>query len=410
MSQPSAVRSEGEEPGHPDTHRDPVEVLRGTDDLSQLLDEVRELLGADTAVVLLLDESRTVLEAVAWSGLELARRAGARIPVGRGFAGRVAHTREPLVLDEVTDENVLNPLLRRAGIRSLLGVPLLYGSTMLGVLHVGSFSPRTFTAAETRLLQRVAQQLAPLIHLRVQGEEHTAALVLQRSLLPTTPTPIRGLDIAGRYIPADGDLGGDWYDVFRLPDDRVGIVMGDVVGHGLTAAVVMGRLRSALRSYALDYADPAEVLGRLDRKISHFEPGALATVLYGVAEAPYSEWKFSSAGHLPPLLVEPGAKPQQLQVPHDLLLGVNASTERRSTSVHLAAGASLCLFTDGLVERRQIIESGAPDIVERGTADIIATLPPGDAETACTVVVSNTIGTEVADDDVALLVVRRVAA
>ena len=134
-----------------------------------------------------------------------------------------------------------------------------------------------------------------------------AALALQRSLLPGAPPLIDGLEIAVRYLPADGDLGGDWYDIFQLPSGKVGVVMGDVEGHGLRSAVVMGRMRSALRAYALDYDDPAEVLQRLDRKISHFEPGLTATVAYAVAEAPFKTITVSSAGHPLPLLAQPGA-------------------------------------------------------------------------------------------------------
>jgi stage II sporulation SpoE-like protein len=112
-------------------------------------------------------------------------------------------------------------------------------------------------------------RLASIIQSRLRVERHTAALVLKRSLLPTLVSRREGLDIPARYIPAEGDLGGDWYDVLDLRGERVGILMGDVVGHGLEAAVVMGRLRTALRAYALEHDDPAEVLSRLDTKISY---------------------------------------------------------------------------------------------------------------------------------------------
>ena len=94
-------------------------------------------------------------------------------------------------------------------------------------------------------------------------------------------------------------MGGDWYDVFRLPSGELGLVIGDVAGSGLAAAVIMGRMRSALRAYALETPDPAEVLARLDRKMQHFEPGAMATVLYAVIDPDLNRAHIASAGHLP---------------------------------------------------------------------------------------------------------------
>src|SRR5690606_7995600 len=103
-----------------------------------------------------------------------------------------------------------------------------------------------------------------------------------------------------------GGVGGDWYDVFVLPSGRVGLVIGDVIGRGLGAAVVMGRLRSALRAYALDSSAPDEVIDRLDRKLQHFEPGQMTTVLYAVLDPSYSSLELSSAGHPLPMLAAPG--------------------------------------------------------------------------------------------------------
>ena len=179
------------------------------------------------------------------SGLDRSRRAWVRVPVGKGFAGQIAANRAPVVLDEVTKTNVYNPILRESGVRALAGVPLVDDGDLVGVLHVGSFTPRKFDDGDLATLNDLADEVVEHIqHTRI-GAMHTAALVLQRSLIPTIPPRIPGLDIAGRYVPAEGDLGGDWYDVFTLPDGRLSLVMGDVVGHGLPAAVVMGRIKRA---------------------------------------------------------------------------------------------------------------------------------------------------------------------
>src|ERR1700724_3172897 len=112
--------------------------------------------------------------------------------------------------------------------------------------------------------------------------------------------------MAGRYVPGSGVVGGDWYDAFTLPSGELCVVMGDVAGSGLPAAVIMGRMRSALRAYALETSDPAEVLGRLDRKMQHFEPDALATVLYAVIDPALGRMRICPAGHFPPLIALPG--------------------------------------------------------------------------------------------------------
>src|SRR5882672_10302344 len=128
--------------------------------LSALLERVRELLAVDTTAILLLDERRGDLVARAAVGIEEAVERGVRIPVGRGFAGRIAAARRPVVLDDVDHADVLNPILREKGIKSLLGVPLLVDSQVLGVLHVGSRTERRFTAIDVELMQLVAQRVA----------------------------------------------------------------------------------------------------------------------------------------------------------------------------------------------------------------------------------------------------------
>ena len=376
-------------------------------EVERLLEEIRRLMNADEATLLILDPGRTMLENVASRGLDRTPRATARVPVGRGFAGRVALTRAPVMLEDLEASEVLNPVLREHGVRSLLGVPVIAHDRLIGVLHVGTVTPRAFSATDVSDLEGAANHLSEALQLHLPGEQHSAALVLQRSLVPTAPIAVPGLDMAGRYVPAEGDLGGDWYDVFQLPSGAVGLVMGDVVGHGLHAAVVMGRLRSSLRAYALETTDPADVLSRLDRKICHFERGALATVLYGVTEPPFDRVTFSCAGHLPPLITAADHVAEPVPLPADVMLGVDPGLPRRSTTVPLAVGGSLCLFTDGLVERREVVDTDAPTQLARMTTLHASFTGIDSAETACTRILHDTIGDEVAEDDIALLVVRR---
>jgi serine phosphatase RsbU (regulator of sigma subunit) len=214
--------------------------------------------------------------------------------------------------------------------------------------------------------------------------------------------------MAARYVPASGDLGGDWYDVFELPGGRFTVVMGDVVGHGLDAAIVMGRLRSALRAYALDYDDPAEALRHLDREICHFEPEVLATVIVGMATPPYDEWRFSSAGHFAPLVGVNGEPGQLADVSADRLLGVDPDPPRRSTTIGIPHSGYFCLFTDGLVERRQA--SRRSDAVEANIARLADALARfDDPEMGCIRVLTEVVGDDDPDDDIALLIAQRVA-
>nr|WP_255669622.1 GAF domain-containing SpoIIE family protein phosphatase [Aeromicrobium wangtongii] len=381
-----------------------MRVERGGE-VTQLLVAIREDLEADSSVMLLLDATRSVLEPVAACGLDETLRTSARVPLGQGFAGTIAATAVPLVLDEVRSDNVVNPMLHRRGIRSLVGVPLLSDGMVIGVLHVGSLTPRTFTQDDIERLAARAEDLAVFVKDRALVEEHVAALVLQRSLIPTVPPRIPGLDIAGRYLPAEGDLGGDWYDVFSLPGGRVGIVMGDVLGHGLGSAVIMGRVRSALRAYALIEESPARVLEMLDHKIDHFEAGMLATVVFAVASAPFDTFTVSSAGHWAPLLAGDGAV-AQVDVPHDPLLGVEPATRRTEVQVSVEPGEVLCFFTDGMIEQR--IDPGAAIDPDRGIALVAANLSAAlTAEANCISILAGAMPAERNRDDIALLVVRR---
>src|SRR5262245_59480734 len=246
--------------------------------LVELLDRTREILEADTAAILLFDKESNELVATAARGIEEEVRQGVRIPVGGGFAGKIAAGKAPVIIDHVDHTNVLNPILHEKGIRSLLGVPLISAGEVLGVLHVGTLGERRFTSDDADLLQLVGDRVALATQTSLTVVERSAALALQRSLMPTRLPELPGIELSARYVPGEaGGVGGDWYDVFPLPSGWLCIAVGDVAGRGLRAAVVMGRLRSALRAYALETRDPADVLDRLDRKLAHFEPGELAT-------------------------------------------------------------------------------------------------------------------------------------
>jgi serine phosphatase RsbU (regulator of sigma subunit) len=374
--------------------------LGDQDFLDELLVRVKAVMRADTAAVLLLDYSAGMLTAAAAAGLEEEVRQGVRIPVGRGFAGRIAAEHRPVILDHVDHTTVLNPILMEKGIRALMGVPMVAGGRVIGVMHVGSLTPRDFTSEDAELLQLAADRAAAAVRSRAVHDDQVAAAALQRSLLPSALPAIPGAEIAARYVPGRGVVGGDWYDVFVLPSGELGVVTGDVAGSGLPAAVIMGRMRSALRAYALEARDPGEVLDRLDRKMHHFEPGALATVMYAVFDPSLDRVHVASAGHPPPVIAVPGQAGVLADITGGLMIGVDAGTRRRTTTIKIAPGTVLCFYTDGLVERREFpIDEGLARLCHAVLAE-----PP---DAVCASVMGAMVGADAAPDDIALLILRR---
>ena len=374
----------------------------GTEELfAALLDRVRAILDADTAAFLLLDSSARQLVATAASGLEEEVSQGVRIPVGGGFAGRIAAERRPVILDRVDHSTVLNPLLVKRGIRSLVGVPLMvHGGPVLGVLHVGTQRDRVFTPDDAVLLQLAADRAAMAVQALRAREDQASALALQRSLVPSALPVLDGVEVAARYVPGAGHVGGDWYDVFALPSGKLAMVVGDVAGSGLAAAVVMGRIRSALRAYALEFSDPAEVLVKLDRKMQYFEErSVMATVSYAVLDRDSGQLVISSAGHLPPVNAAPGMASVTAGIDVDPPIGVSSRFEREVTALTLVPGTVLCFYPDGLVERRGTH-------IDVGVSRLCQAVTPGRPEDVCALAMQALVGRDSPTDDIALLILR----
>jgi serine phosphatase RsbU (regulator of sigma subunit)/anti-sigma regulatory factor (Ser/Thr protein kinase) len=380
--------------------------LSPEDLLDELLIRVREILDADTAAVLLLERPTGDLVARAAKGLEEEVEQGVRIPMGKGFAGRVAASRKPVVIGRVDHRNVLNPILREKGVRSLLGVPLLVRGEVLGVIHVGTLVERQFTEHDVELLQLVAERAALALHVRLYERERLVAETLQRTFLPETLPAVPGLRLASRYLPASStaSIGGDWYDVFVLPSGAIALAIGDVAGHGLHAASVMGRIRNALRAYSVEVADPGEVLRRLDRLMRFFEVEDIVTLLFGVVEADLSAFRYAAAGHLPPLVVTRDRGRFAGDGRADPPLGTEHSQTFREEVVPLEPGDSLLLYTDGLIERR---EESLTDGLERLRESAASVWDVRDPDEAIAAVLQTVVGERPPSDDIALLLLQR---
>jgi serine phosphatase RsbU (regulator of sigma subunit)/anti-sigma regulatory factor (Ser/Thr protein kinase) len=376
--------------------------LSPEDLLDELLIRVREVLGADTAAVLLLDERTDELVATAAKGIEEEVEAGVRIPVGKGFAGKIASERAPVVIDRVDHRNVMNPILREKGIISLLGVPMLVHGQVLGVLHVGSLTYRRFAEPDVQLLQMVAERVALGLNVRLYEHERRLTEALQRTFLPVSMPRVPGLRFTSKYQPAAG-IGGDWYDVLALPSGAVALAMGDVAGHGVEAAVAMGRLRSALRVCAVEGADPADVVSRLDRLMETLDVAGMVTLLFGIVDPDFSEFRFVAAGHVPPLVLKDGDPFFAEDGRADPPLATSRLHRFRTHVVSLDGAKSLLLYTDGLIERRDESLSAGLERLRAESHHVGAAL---NSAAALDSLVDSLLDGSEATDDIAVLLVE----
>ena len=393
---------------------DQLRILSGLSDpalsevgLEELLDEVlvrvQQALEVDTVAILLYDPETHELLARAAKGIEEEVDQGVRLPLGQGFAGRIAAERVAIAIADVDHADILNPILREKRIRSLLGLPLVVEGDLIGVLHVGSLVPRTFGERDLAVLQVAAARVAPGIErarlYSALEREHRLAVVLQRSLLPRELAGVVGVGVAARYLPARDGVGGDWYDVIELPHGLVGIAIGDVVGHGMRAAALMGEVRFALHAYALEGHAPARTLELVDRYVQTMRERPMATAAYAVFDAETGSLTLATAGHLPPIIfgstragvieVEPGAP-----------LGAFPYGSCPEHELTLASGEMIVMYTDGLVERRGTA-------LAQGIDDLLTIVrDAGSAEQVCRSAMRGLVPPEGLDDDVAMLVLH----
>ncbi|MEU5311938.1 SpoIIE family protein phosphatase [Streptomyces sp. NPDC021562] len=309
-------------------------------------------------------------------------------------------------------------------VQSTLAVPMVAHDTVVGLVQFArTKGSEPFGDRDRDLAVELAARAAVCIdNARLYRREHERALILQRSLLPPGDPEASGLDIACRYLPGNAatEVGGDWFDVIELPGHRTALVVGDVMGRGLRAAVAMGELRTAVRTLALLDLEPAEVLSALDEIARGLgTPGGiqqatrtarqprdadlsevyLATCVYAVYDSVTRRCTFANAGHLPPVLVEPGETALMLDVPPGMPLGVGGEPFEE-VEVDLPEGSLLALYTDGLVESRD-------HPLDEGLQAFVGALtdPSRPLEDVCDHVL-NTLDTHHGEDDIALLMAR----
>jgi len=365
--------------------------------LAALLPRVCEVLSAESATIALADEDGELV--VRASTAPSAGDEPMRIALGDGIAGGVAERGEPLLLQDPPADLAVDPAM--FGMSSVISVPLKARGTVTGVIQVGATAPRRFADDDLLLLGLAADRVAIAIdHVHVYEREHRIAETLQRTLLPDRLPRLAGLEVAARYLAAasEAEVGGDWYDVVPIDSCRVGLVMGDVAGKGLAAASMVGRLRSAMRAYALEGHDPSTVVERLNQLVfSELEDSQMTTLVYVVIDQAEGTLSWVNAGHLPPLIAEEEG-PRFLEGPGSVPLGVMPFARYEAGSVPLAAGTTVLLYTDGLVER-------PGELLDEGLARLAAAVaqPTDGPERLLNHVLTELVPAGAASDDVALL-------
>jgi PAS domain S-box-containing protein len=254
--------------------------------------------------------------------------------------------------------------LQHADEQAWVGLPLTTSGAPFGALQFSFTMPHQITDEERVFLEALAGQGALALERATMYErEHATAETLQHSLLPDTLPDVPGIALEATYKPVSREVGGDWYDAFRLPDGKLAVAAGDVMGKGLTAAAGMGRVRNALRALALTDPRPAAVLAGLDRLFIATElDEQVTTVCYLVVDPQTGEGVAGNAGHLPPLLLGPGALPRLDQTEPGTPLGW--ASPRRQYPFRLPPGNTAVLYSDGLVEnRKRGLDAGLDDLV-----------------------------------------------
>jgi PAS domain S-box-containing protein len=381
----------------------------------------RTAIGALRSAVALLEPDGARLRVVNEDGLPTSpdSAAGPLTLQSPSVMTRAIATRQPVLIEDPEDlrrqfagELDIYPVnvVETSDERSWVGLPLITAGAPLGALRFSFGRARKITEEERVFLEALAGQCALAVERAgLYEREHTTAETLQRSLLPDRLPSVPGLVLAAKYRPVtrNMEIGGDWYDGFRLADQRLAVAVGDVMGKGLTAAAGMGRVRNALRALALTDPRPAAVLGGLDRLFSATEEEEqVTTVAYLVIDPATGEGMLGNAGHMPALVLEAGTAPRFDQVEAGTPLGW--ASPRKQHVFSLRPGSTAVFYSDGLVEtRNRGLDAGLDDlaaVAARADADLL-----GQPERLLEYLVDRMLAGHEQDDDVTVLVIHRPA-
>lgn len=343
-------------------------------DLEQLLPAVLarllDMMNADAAAVLIPDGNR--MKRVASLGFD---DAGFSVPMGMGISGTIAQTRETLYVADVQESPTMpNAPLRAAGIRTVQGVPLLVDKTLVGVLHVDWREVRHYSEDDARLLGIVADRVALAMSNAQRFEsERRIAEVLQESLLQL-PSQLEGIEFARTYDSAtvDARVGGDFFDLFEIDADTIGVLIGDVSGKGVEAAVLTSLVKDTVRAHAHEgHRSPAQVLALTNAVVEHYSrEETFVTVLFCMLDRHGGLLRYCNAGHPAGVVAHADGRLEQLPA-RSPLLGAFREVRFEDDETRLVAGDTLLFYTDGVIEAR----GAAGEMF--GEAQLLASLASG---------------------------------
>jgi GAF domain-containing protein len=289
--------------------------------------------------------------------------------------------------------------------------PLLVEDRAVAALCFGWSRRQAFPSERRLFVETLARQCAlALDRARKHQSERQIAETLQRSMLPDRLPDVPGVQLAARYVPgtAGMEIGGDWFDAMPLENGRLGLTVGDVVGKGVRAASTMGQLRNALRAFALDQLRPDTTVGRLNAFVDTYADVPFATLVYLTLDPIRRVCRYTTAGHLPPLVLRPDGAVERLEGGRSLPLGVDSDVEFAQSTAELEPGAAVILYTDGLVERPgESLEDGLRRLEASLRGPEATALGPGPLADR---MLSALLAGSDPRDDVALLVVKLTAA
>jgi len=331
------------------------------------------------------------------------------LDIGEGTPGGQAYlTRRSVLVDDPLSVRRAFPAAADAiatiGHETFLLVPLVAARRVNGLLLVSWDRLEALPEADRAIIEALAGQAAQALDRAGRYEsEQVIAEQLQRSVLPESLPRVEGVQLAARYLPGSTrlDVGGDWFDAMLLPNGRLALVVGDVVGKGVQAAASMAQLRNAMRAFSLEQLKPSSALTRLNRLAGGALDTSFATLVYAAIDPSTGVCRLSSAGHPPPLVVFPDGRLELIEDGRGVPLGARPDSKYRQAALELPAGTILLLYTDGLIERR-----GAS--IDDGLAALLAAVASGprDPDRLLDHVLETVIGSRDREDDIALLVAR----
>lgn len=400
---------------------DTVEVAKGFGAIARALAASEDL---QTTLQMIVELAADNLDACDFAGMSFVERDRITSPAwshdfSKDLDALQSETGEGPCLDAIKEHEVFTTgnlgaeqrwpnFARRAnqetGVQSVLSLRLFIEGDTMGALNLYSTKRDAFNDLDETMGLVFAAHAAVAIRASKAASD---VITLQRHMLPEVLPKLEAMSLAVRYVPASegGKLGGDWYDAVCLPDGRLTLTIGDVGGHGLGAAGVMGQLRNALRGYTIAGFTPPQAVGLLSRLLTQVESEVMATLCHlsidpvdRTADGLTVHW--TNAGHPPPLRIDPDGSTQFLIGKADTPVGQGLPETYGVTTVTVPFGSTLFLYSDGLVERRgESIDDGF-DRLERA-----ASVGPSDLEAFCDYVIAEMIG-DASPDDVALLALR----